>query len=145
MKRCVAAPLVLMLAIALVSAHGTNACDLDGKPTAFADGNRAVLSHVRFTLKAARTWALFSFPGRYHARTPIRFTEERGQLRRALPPDSLRHTLRWDFGDGTHATGWAVTHRYTHAGLYRITVNAYYSTLHHQYFPFDNIRISITR
>jgi hypothetical protein len=133
-----------MLAIALVSAHGTNACDLDGKPTAFANGARAVLSHATFTLEAARTWALFSFPGRYHAHTPIRFTEQRGQLRYVLPSDSLRHTVRWDFGDGTHAMGWAVTHRYTHAGIYRITVNAYYSTWH-QYFPFDNVRISIAR
>jgi PKD domain len=143
-KRGVAAPLVLMLAIALVSAHGTNACDIDGKPTAFADGNRAVLSHVTFTLKAARTWALFSFPGRYRARALIRLTEDRAQLRQALPPDSLRHTLRWEFGDGTHAPGWAVTHRYAHAGIYRLTVHAYYSTWH-QYFPFDNVRISIAR
>ena len=143
MKRVAAVLLVLLPTFA--SLRGANACDIDDKVTAIANGDRAVRSHVTFTLKTARTWALFSFPGRYHARTPIRFTEERGQLRRALPPDSLRHTLRWDFGDGTHATGWAVTHRYTHAGLYRITVNAYYSTLHHQYFPFDNIRISITR
>jgi PKD domain len=133
-----------MLAVALVSPHGTNVCDIDGKPTAVADGARAVLSHVTFTLKAARTWALFSFPGRYHARTPIRFPEERGQLQYALPPDSLRHTVRWDFGDGTHAMGWAVTHRDAHAGIYRITVNAYYSTWH-RYFPFDNVRIRIAR
>jgi hypothetical protein len=133
-----------MLAIALVSAHGTNACDIDGKATAFANGARAVLSHVTFTLKTARTWALFSFPGRYRARTLIRFTEDRTQLRYALPADSLRHTVRWDFGDGTHAMGWAVTHRYAHAGLYRITVKALYSTWH-QYFPFDNVRISIAR
>jgi hypothetical protein len=143
-KRGVAAPLVLMLAIALVSAHGTNACDIDGKATAFANGARAVLSHVTFTLKAARTWALFSFPGRYRARALIRLTEDRAQLRQALPPDSLRHTLRWEFGDGTHAPGWAVTHRYAHAGIYRLTVHAYYSTWH-QYFPFDNVRISIAR
>jgi hypothetical protein len=133
-----------MLAIALVSAHGTHACDIDGKATAFANGARAVLSHVTFTLKTARTWALFSFPGRYHARTLIRFTEDRVQLRQVLPPESLRHSLRWAFGDGTHAPGWAATHRYAHAGTYRITVNAYYSTWH-QYFPFDNIRISIAR
>ena len=144
MKRCVAAPLVLMLAIALVSAHGTNACDIDGKATAIANGARAVLSHVTFTLNTARTWALFSFRGHYHARTPIRFTEDRARLRHVLPADALRHALRWDFGDGTHALGWTVTHRYAHAGLYRITVQAYYSTLH-QYFPFDNVRISIAR
>ena len=104
----------------------------------------SLLSHITFSLNTARTWALFSFPGRYRARTLIRFTEDRAQLRRALPADALRHNWRWDFGDGTHAPGWAVTHRYAHAGLYRITVQAYYSTLH-RYFPFDKVRISITR
>ena len=111
---------------------------------AFANGARAVLSHVTFTLTTAHTWAYFSFPGRYHARMPIRFTEDRTQLRHALPTDALRHPWRWDFGDGTHALGWAVTHRYAHSGLYRITVQAYYSTWH-RYFPFDNVRISIAR
>jgi PKD domain len=128
----------------LTAPQTTHACTIDGQPTAFANGSRAVLSHVTFTLKTARTWAPFSFPSRYHARTPIRFTEDRGQLRHALPPDSLRHTVRWDFGDGTHAFGWAVTHRYAHAGIYRVTVQAYYSTWH-RYFPFDNVRISIAR
>ena len=71
-------------------------------------------------------------------------TEDRAQLRQALPSDSLRHTLRWEFGDGTHALGWAITHRYARAGTYRITVHAYYSSWH-QYFPFDNVRISIAR
>src|SRR4051794_18469272 len=87
---------------------------------------------------------LFSSRGHYHARTPIRFTEARARLRHVLPADALRHALRWDFGDGTHALGWAVTHRYAHAGIYRITVNASYSSWH-QYFPFDNVRISIAR
>ena len=144
MKRVAAVLLVLMLTVALVSPHGANACDIDGKVSAIANGARAVRSHVTFTLKTARTWALFSFRGHYHARTPIRFTEDRARLRHVLPADALRHALRWDFGDGTHALGWAVTHRYAHAGIYRITVHAYYSTWQ-QYFPFDNVRISIAR
>jgi hypothetical protein len=111
---------------------------------AFANGSRAVLPRVTFTLKTARTWAPFSFPSRYHARTPIRFTEDRGQLHHALPPASLRHTVRWDCGDGTHAMAWAVRHRSAHAGIYRVTVHAYLSTWH-QYFPFDHARISIAR
>jgi PKD domain len=144
LKRVAAVLLVLMLSVAVVSPREANACDIDGKATAIANGARAVRSHATFTLKTARTWALFSFPGHYHARTPIRFTEVRAQLRHVLPADALRHTLRWDFGDGMHLLGWTVTHRYAHAGIYRITVNASYSTWH-QYFPFDNVRISIAR
>ena len=134
--------LIVLSAIALTAPPTAGACTIDGKPTALANGSRAVLSHVTFTLGTARTWALFSFPGRYRAHALIRFTEDRGQLRYALPADALRHTVRWDFGDGTHAVGWAVTHRYAHAGIYRITMNAYYS-IWHRYFPFDNVRISI--
>src|ERR687885_834252 len=125
-----AGTLTIAATTALTAPQTTQACTIDGQPTAFANGSRAVLSHVTFTLKTARTWAPFSFPSRYHARTPIRFTEDRALLRRVLPADALRHTWRWDFGDGTHELGWAVTHRYAHAGLYRITVQAYYSTLH---------------
>jgi PKD domain len=135
--------LTLAAAIGLTAPHPTHACTIDGKPTAFANGTRAVLSNVRFTPATARTWTLFSFPGRYHAHTLIRFTEDRGQLQYALPADSLKRAWRWDFGDGTHAMGWAVTHRYAHAGIYRITVNAYYAVWH-RYFPFDNVRVSIS-
>jgi chitodextrinase len=134
-----------LAAIALTAPQTTQACTIDGKPTAYADGSRAVLSHVKLTVATARTWAPFSFHSAYHARTAIRLTEDRAQLRGVLQPDdAMQRAWSWEFGDGTHATGWTVTHRYAHPGAYRITVSAYYPTFH-QYISFDKVRITITR
>jgi chitodextrinase len=133
-----------LAAIALTTPQPMQACTIDGKPTAFADGSRAVVSHVQLTVATARTWAPFSFRSAYHARAAIRFTEDRVQLRGVLQPDdAMQRAWRWEFGDGTHATGWTVTHRYAHPGAYRITVAAYYPTFH-QYFTMDTVRITIT-
>src|SRR5436305_8586180 len=55
LKRYAAVLLVLMLTFA--SRHEASACDIDGKPTVFANGVSAVPSHVTFTLKTARPWA----------------------------------------------------------------------------------------
>lgn len=139
-----AGALALVATIALAAPQSTLACTLDGKPTALANGSRAVLSHVKLTVATARTWAPFSFRVPYHAHTSIRLAEDRAQLRRVLQPDTMQRAWRWEFGDGTHATGWTVTHRYAHPGAYRITVLAYYPTFQ-QYFSFDTVRITVTR
>jgi hypothetical protein len=103
-----------------------------------------VVSHVELTVATARTWAPFSFRSQYHAHTSIRLAEDRPELRRVLPSDSMQRAWRWDFGDRTHALGWTIAHRYAHPGTYRITVSAYYPTFH-QYFSFDTVRITITQ
>jgi PKD domain len=136
--------LALAAAIALTAPQTTHACTIDGKPTVFADGSRAVLSHVKLTDATARTWAPFSFRNQYHAHASIRLSEDRAQLRGVLSSDALQRAWRWDFGDRTNVTGWTVTHRYAHPGTYRITVAAYYPTFH-QYFTMDTVRITITR
>jgi chitodextrinase len=139
-----AGALALVATIILTAPQAAHACTIDGQPTAFADGSRAVPSHLKLTVTTARTWAPFSFRNAYHARAAIRLTEDRAQLRRVLPPDTMQRAWRWEFGDGTHATGWTVSHRYGHPGAYRINVAAYYPTFH-QYFSFDTVRITITR
>jgi chitodextrinase len=139
-----AGALALVTTIALTAPQTAQACTIDGKPTAFADGSRAVVSHLKLTVATARTWAPFSFRSAYHAQAAIRLTEDRADLRRVLSPDAMQRAWRWEFGDGTHATGWTVTHHYAHPGAYRITVLAYYPTFR-QYISFDKVRITITR
>ena len=134
----------LAATITLMVAQTAQACTIDGKATAFADGSRAVVSRLKLTVATARTWAPFSFRSPYHAHAAIRLTEDRAQLRRVLPSDAMHQAWRWDFGDRTHATGWTVAHRYAHPGIYRITVSAYYPDFH-QYFTMDTVRITITR
>jgi hypothetical protein len=139
-----AGALALVTTITLTAPRAAHACTIDGQPTAFADGSRAVPSHVKLTVTSARTWAPFSFRSPYHAHAAIRLTEDRAQLRRVLPSDAMHQAWRWDFGDRTHARGWTVAHRYAHPGTYRITVSAYYPDFH-QYFTMDTVRITITR
>ena len=140
----VAGVLTVAATTVLTAPQTTHACTIDGQPTAFANGRRAVVSPVKLTVTTARTWAPFSFRSAYHARAAIRLTEDRAQLRRVLAPDTMQRAWRWEFGDGTHATGWTVSLRYGHAGAYRITVWAYYPT-YDQYVAFDRVRITITQ
>jgi hypothetical protein len=140
-----AGALALVTTIALTAPQTARACTIDGKPTGFANGSRAVVTHVTLTVATARTWAPFSFRSPYHAHTAIRLTEDRAGLQGVLQPDdAMRRAWRWEFGDGTHATGWTLTHRYARPGAYRITVLAYYPAFH-QYISFDKVRITITR
>ena len=91
-----------------------------------------------------RTWAPFSFAGRYHARASLRLAEDQAALKAVLPPQALRGPWTWTFGDGTSGHGWTATHRYAHPGAYRITIKAYYPTWQ-EYIPFDTVRIVVVR
>lgn len=146
-RMCRASLLALAVAGALATSAVVNACTIDGKATACANGRRAVHSPLvtkRLPAAVARTWALFTFTGHYRMQTTIHFTEDRAQLKTALSAETMRQVWRWDFGDGAHATGWSVTHHYRHPGAYRISVAAYYPSLR-QYISFDEIHIVVTR
>lgn len=128
----------------LVAAQVALACTIDGKATAFANGSRAIKTRGQLTLATAGAYAPFSFPGRYADGTTIRFAEDQTTLSQVLVPDALHRAWLWQFGDGKHLSGWRVTHRYAHPGTYRIMVEAYYPSMR-QYYPFDTIRIVVTR
>ncbi len=140
--RAVLAVLAVSSGLVYAGAHAASACTIDGKPSALANGQRAMISHDPITSATLRTWAYFTFAGHYPTGTSIRFTEDRRSLRLALAPDALAHALRWDFGDGTQADGWTVTHRYSQPGAYRLSIAAYDDGWH-QYFPFDRVRIIV--
>lgn len=141
MRRGMAAVAGILMAGTMLAA--VQACTIDGKATAVANGQRAIITREKLTMAVLHTWAPFTFPSRYRAHASIALTEDRTQLDRALPGEATHHAWRWDFGDGSHATGWSVTHRYTRPGAYRISVAAYYPTWK-QYYSFDTIRISVT-
>ena len=131
---------VVPVIVGLTTSYTAQACTVDGKPTALADGKLAVRVPSQPAAASARTWAPFAFPGRYHAGTLIRFAENAVARRSVLSWEAANKPWRWEFGDGTHATGWSVTHRYTHPGTYRITVFAYYPAFHRSY-SFDAVQI----
>ena len=56
------------LAIGLVSVAGTaHACTVDGKPSVFANGTRAVIYKAALTAATYATWAHFAFPRAFRA------------------------------------------------------------------------------
>lgn len=135
------------LAGALVASTVVHACTIDGKATASVNGQRAVRAPLvtkPLPASVARTWAMFTFNGHYTTRSLLHLVEDRAQLKLALSAETMKQTWRWDFGDGAHASGWSVTHRYTRAGTYRITVSSYYPAFH-KYFAFDEVRIVVGR
>ncbi len=139
---------LLFVSLAMMAGLGAgtldaNACTIDGKATARADGRLASRSSTPYSSKAARTWAAFAFGGTFGHRSIVALTEERGLLTGVLPSEATSHPWRWQFGDGTTAIGWTVHHRYVHTGTYRITVGAYYPSWK-QYFPIDLIRIVVS-
>jgi hypothetical protein len=140
--------MALILILSLTSACAavpavTQACTIDGQPSAVADGHRAVPAPGNLTAASVRTWAPFAFPGAYHVHTVIRLREERAQLRAVLPPEAFTRPWLWQFGDGTRAVGWTVRHRYSRPGSYRIVVAAYFPTWH-RYVAVDAVRIVMT-
>ncbi len=139
-----AAVLVMAAGGLLVAAQTVAACTLDQKATAFADGHLAHKATEKLTLATASTYAPFAFPGHYARDTAIRFSENQAALRKVLVPDAMRRPWLWQFGDGTHQTGWRVAHRYAHPGTYRISVEAYWPTLG-GYSAIDKVSIVVTR
>lgn len=122
---------------------GANACTIDGKATARADGQLASRTTTPYSTKAAHTWAAFAFDRTFGRSSVVTLTEDRAVLVGVLPSEATGHPWRWQFGDGTTTVGWTVHHRYVHTGTYRITVGAYYPSWK-QYFPIDLIRIVVS-
>ncbi len=132
----------LSLIIGLAFTGGTaRACAFDGKPSAFADGRRAVLDTAPPGPATAAWWARFAFAQAFHTGQRIVFNEDDAQVRPVLPAADLRRGWRWRFGDGGSQLGDQTAHRYARPGHYRISVDAYFA--HYGWQPFDTITITI--
>ena len=135
-------PLALAGSLAAIAAPA-HACTIDGKPSAYANGVRAVISHEMPTPQTYAAWAHFTFPRAYRAGQRIMFREDDVQVRRLLSRADLRRSWRWRFGDGTARTGDTAAHSYRRAGRYRVSVDAYFRGYGWQ--AFDSIAITIRR
>jgi len=144
MRKTLSIILLAQVTILCASAPSAEACSIDGKPSAFANGERAVLTRDTFTGPTPATWSPFSFARHQPAHAAIQFAEDVTQVRRALPAAATRVAWRWEFGDSATAVGWSMTHRYARPGAYLIVVSAYYPAWH-RYYAFDDVRMTIVR
>ncbi len=133
--------LVSLLAAFAVLSSGAHACSLDGKPSAYADGVRAVLTRGMPTAATYSWWAHFTFARTLQAGRPIRFREDDAQVRPLLLPEALRHSWRWYFGDGGALTSDQATHTYRRPGRYKVQVTAYFP--HYGWQAFDQITLTV--
>jgi len=132
------------LAIGLASVIGAaQACTIDGKPSVFANGTRAVIYKAAPTAATYATWAHFAFPRAFRAGQGILLKEDDALMRTVLPQADLTRSWRWHSGDGTARTGDTMTHTYRRAGTYKATVDAYFKGYGWQLF--DSVTVTVHR
>lgn len=144
-------PVVLIvLAAALTpifTVFGTkaNACMIDNKPSAYANGTLAATVKTAPTVATYKWWAHFAFPRAFRAGERIHFSENDAQVRKALQgqPDALRRPWRWVFADGHSQVADRVTHAYKQPGRYKLSVEAYFPSYGWQ--AFDTITVTVRR
>lgn len=120
----------------------TQACSLDGVPSISAGGALAHRNTVQPTAATLARWAEFVFPAGYRRGHAVRFAENVAELHRSLPPEAFRQAWRWDFGDGSGGSGYAVSHTYRRAGEYKVTVYAKFGA-NRAWYVFDAALIRI--
>ncbi len=134
----------LALAIGFVSVVGAaHACTIDGKPSVFANGTRAVIYKGVPTAATYATWAHFAFPRAFRAGQRILLKEDDALMRTVLPQADLSRSWRWHLGDGTVQTGDTAAHAYRRAGKYKATVDAYFKGYGWQ--QFDSVTVTVHR
>lgn len=138
--------LVALCSIALCVAIGARsaparACSLDGLASISVDGAIASLTGGAPNSRERAVWAPFTLiavaPG-----DSLRFAEDLALVRRSVPDALLHVPFRWDFGDRTVTSGWAVSHRYTSLGWRRVAVH-YYWPARRRWVLFDSARIQV--
>lgn len=145
MRRLLYLPvLCASLAPVLAGTTSARACTIDGKPSAFANDDRAVIYSKPPTEATYAWWARFAFPRAFHVGQRIAFREDDAQVRKVLPSMAdVSRSWRWDFGDKTAQEGDRATHSYARAGRYKVAVDAYFHG--YGWEAFDTITITVKR
>lgn len=117
----------LVAAATFAMANSAQACALDNKPSAYANGARSVITTGAPTVATFSWWAHFTFPHALRVGQRVVFREDDAQVRKALPA-SLQHSpypWRWRFGDGHAAIADRPSHVYRQPGHYKVSVDVY--------------------
>jgi hypothetical protein len=137
--------LTLALSLGLLcfaaSAPDVMACTIDGRPSLLVEGQRVLLNTEPPTSRNWAYWALFVTARPLTKNTTVSLGEDRRFV--TLPAEAFHQPWRWRFGDGSSpAFGSTAGHRYTHAGYYRLQVDAYVPSLH-RWLTFDALELQV--
>jgi hypothetical protein len=125
------------------SLPAAQACTIDGIPSISANGHLALRNLAVPTAKSFQTWAPFVFRQSLTRNQVIRLSENSAKIAKVLTSAELHGRWRWDFGDGQTGRGnMTMTHRYTRAGQYRITISTM-DPLYNGWRPFDSVELTI--
>ena len=127
MRRIARACAGLAVSLAVVPAFtplpSAQACLFSNVASAYADGIAAQrVTAVPATARQKSLWAPFAFHHAFAAGHVLHLRENMREVARSMGVEALHWTVHWLFGDGTRATGAAVTHAYRRRGVYRIEV-----------------------
>jgi hypothetical protein len=124
-RSCVGLAVSLAFVPVLTSLPSAQACLFSNVASAYADGIAAQrVMTVPTTAQQKALWAPFTFPHTFAAGRVLHLREDMREVARSMGAEALRWTVHWLFGDGTRATGVAVTHVYRHRSVYRIEVQS---------------------
>jgi PKD domain len=137
-------PLLIVMApvLAVSMPPAALACALDGIASISVNGILATRTTDTPTPQTLAHWAPFTLGLAYAPGDVMHFGEDRGKLRRSLPPAALVKPFRWEFGDGHRARGLQTVHRYTQTGWYRVTVRSYWPS-RRSWVLFDSVQLHI--
>ena len=134
-------PVLLLTSVVWARPTPIQACSIDGIPSLTVNGYSAVINKQVPVGPGLRLWAPFVLSFSLHARR----TEILAELPQRVPlqPEAFRNPWRWNFGDGTAMVrGITVHHRFSKAGLYKITVSAYFPSRKFWY-TFDALQVRV--
>jgi len=120
-----------VLAVIALSSGGAapvRACIFSNVASAYADG--VVARHITTlptTNAGEALWAPFAFPQSLKPGHVVVLREDMGEVARSLGQQALGWRVRWMFGDGATTIGAAATHVYAKDGVYKISVQSYYT------------------
>ena len=124
---CTCVALAAVVLCDLVAAVPVQACLFSNVASADANGIAARrITAIPTTSQERALWAPFVFAHSFAPGHTLRLRENMHEVARSMGSAALRWRVHWLFGDGTRATGVAVTHTYRRHGVYRIQVQSYF-------------------
>lgn len=124
---CTCVAFAVIVSGVLVAAAPVRACLFSNVASAYVNGLVARrVTAIPTTAQERALWAPFAFAQIFAPGRLLHLRENMDEVARSMGREALRWRVHWLFGDGTRATGVAVTHTYRRRGVYQIQVQSFF-------------------